>query len=616
MTELQKPVRQARRRLWFNRGLAALGWTLTGSAGLFTVLVLVQRLWGPLAEPTWVLMLAAAALAGTAVLAALIWLWATRESLSVAAAQLDSAAGLKERLSSGLYCVSLGASADPFVQAVMADARRVARSVTPSLHLPICLPQSANYAGLSLVVALLVLWLFPTLDLAGAQQTQKQQRQQNEAVQRTEAQVRPIVQQTLEKIREQSPALKNDLEGLEPFPNAQLSSPLDVRRDALKKIEQISEKLQSKRDSAELAKVAEFKKMLRRLATEQKSTSAVGKLAESLAKADFKAAQAAIAALQKELSKTPATPQEQKQAEDLKKQLEQLADKVNQIAANDRKLEEKLRDSGMNAQELRKALESLKKGDTESVAKQLTDKGLSKDQVNKAMQEIQKRCQACNMASQLASKLGSAAKSGGSPGSAQQGQSELAGLSEAGQQLSQIESMEQELKQIDSALSQAGAAREQLGGACKACNGTGQVNGQPCSACQGTGMGQGAGRQGGLSRSGMGPDPGKGEGGVAPLQQTDIRRVAERTPVKTRQGSIVSQQFVDGEQFKGEVSDSFRQAAISAQRQATDAVAREEVPRQYQGSVKEYFTRSGRGLQGGQAPAGEEKATSQPSAHP
>ena len=70
MTELQKPVRQARRRLWFNRWLAALGWTLTGSAGLFTVLVLVQRLWGPLAEPAWVLMLAAAALAGTAVLAA------------------------------------------------------------------------------------------------------------------------------------------------------------------------------------------------------------------------------------------------------------------------------------------------------------------------------------------------------------------------------------------------------------------------------------------------------------------------------------------------------------------------------------------------------------------
>jgi len=562
-----------------------------------------------------VFMMSAAALVAAAVLAALIWLWATRESLSVAAARLDMAAGLKERLSSGLYCASLGASADPFAQAVVIDARRVARSVTPSLHLPIRLPQSANYAGLSLLVALAALGLFPTLDLAGAQQTQRQQRRQNEAVQRTEAQVRPIVQQTLEKIREQSPALKNDLEGLEPFQNAQLSSPLDVRRDALKKIEQLSEKLQSKRDSAELAKVDEFKKMLRRLATEQKSNSAVGQLAESLAKADFKAAQAAIAALQKELSKTPATPQQRQQAEELKKQLEQLADKVNQIAANDRKLQEKLRDSGMNADELRKALENLKKGDLETVAKQLADKGLSKDQVSKAMQEIQKRCQACNMASQLASKLGSAAKSGGSPGSAQQGQSELAALSEAGQQLSQIESLEQELKQIDGALSQAGAARAQLGGACKACNGTGQVDGRPCSACQGSGMSQGMGPQGGLGRGGMGPNPGLGEGGVAPLQQTDVRRVAERTPVKTRQGSIVSQQFVDGEQFKGEVSESFRQAAISAQRQATDAVAREEVPRQYQGSVKEYFTRSARGLQGGQAPAGEEKATSQPSAH-
>jgi hypothetical protein len=254
---------------------------------------------------------------------------------------------------------------------------------------------------------------------------------------------------------------------------------------------------------------------------------------------------------------------------------------------------------------LKKALENLKKEDMQAVAKQLAEKGLSQEQVNKAMQEVQKRCQACSSASKLASKLGSAGKAGGGQGAAQQGQSDLSGLSEAGEQLSQMEAMDQQLKELDSALSQLDSAKSQLGGACKACNGTGQCNGKPCGACQGTGMGQGMGqgRQGMGKGSGMGENPGQGEGGVAPSQQTAFNLKNERTPVKTGQGSIVSQQFVDGEQFKGEVSKEFREAAMSAQRQVTDAVAREEIPRQYQGSVKEYFTRSTRGLQGGQAPA-------------
>ena len=107
----------------------------------------------------------------------------------------------------------------------------------------------------------------------------------------------------------------------------------------------------------------------------------------------------------------------------------------------------------------------------------------------------------------------------------------------------------------------------------------------------------------------MGENPGQGEGNIAPSQQTGFNLVNERTPVKTGKGSIVSQQFIDGEQYKGEVSEAFREAAISAQRKVTDAVTREEIPRQYQGSVKEYFTRSTRGLQGGQPPADQTPPT-------
>ena len=61
----------------------------------------------------------------------------------------------------------------------------------------------------------------------------------------------------------------------------------------------------------------------------------------------------------------------------------------------------------------------------------------------------------------------------------------------------------------------------------------------------------------------------------------------------TTPGSINSQRFVSGEQYKGEVLQEFVEAAISAQRDATDAVTREQVPRMYHSSVRNYFTRTG-----------------------
>jgi len=296
MTDLERPVRQARHRLWFNRWLSALGWTLTGAAVLFVLMVVAQRSWVPVEEAPIYFLIAAASLAAAALFAAVIWLVATRETREAAAVRLDGAAGLKERLSSGLYCTSLS---DPFAQAVVADAQRASQGLQPKRHLPVRLPRSANYASGSLLVALLALWLFPTLDLAGHQSQKKQQRQREDAVARSEVYVKKILQDTISDIRRKNPALKDELDGLGPLQTAQLESPLDVRRQAFKKVEKISEQLDKKRTSSELAKVAEFKKMMRQLAAQAKSRSPVGQLSQALAKGDFKSAQAAVAAIKK-----------------------------------------------------------------------------------------------------------------------------------------------------------------------------------------------------------------------------------------------------------------------------------------------------------------------------
>lgn len=586
MKELQRTIRQARRRLWLGRWLSSLGWSATGAAILFILTVVVQRSFVLTGQPEMLLTIAAAVLAAGAILAACLWTWLTRDTLVAAAARLDEAAGLKERISSSLYCASQIAAGrqDPFAQAVIIDARQAGQNVSPKQHLPIKPPQSAGYAGAGVFLALLVLWLFPVLDLTGAAQQQQQQRQREELVKRSEARMRPVLEKTLEKVQQKAPSLKDELAALEPLADAKLDTPLDVQRSAMKKVEQLADQLNNRRENSELQSVGEFKKMMRRLAGQSAQKSAVGQLTQALAKGDFENARAAIAAIQKQLAKTPTTPQEKAQAEQLKAQLKQLSNKLGELAQNDRKIADKLKAAGLSDQDLKKALENLKKGDMNAIAKQLAAKGLSQEQINKTMKQVQSRCKACSAASKLAANLGAAGSQGsGTQGQAASGASQAAGLSAASQQLSQMEALQQELAQLDSAMADLNAAQDQLGNNCSACNGTGMINGQPCGACMGSGRG-------------MGPKPGQGRGGVAPEQQTAIRRVKKRTDVKTRQGSIISQRFIDGEQYKGEVSQAFVETAISAQRDAADAIARERIPRQYHKPLKEYFTRAGRSL--------------------
>lgn len=576
MTELERPVRQARRRLWLNRWLRALGWTLTVAAVLFVKLVvLAMRSLVFIDESLAVLLIMAAVLFGVALIASVIWLAVTRESLSEAAVRLDEAAGLKERLSSGLYSTSLS---DPFARAVVADAQRASQGLQARRHLPILLPRSAHYAAVSCVAALLVFWLFPTLDLTGSQNQRDRQRQHKDVLNKSDTHVKAILQETLSEIREKNPSLKEELDGLEPLQTAQLQTPLDMRREALKKVEKIGEQLDQKRNSSELAKVAEFKKMMRSLATQPQQNSAVSKLTQALANGDLKSAQAALAAIQQQMAQTPGD-------ENLKKQLEQLANRLNQIAQNDQKLRDKLSAAGLNKEEIEKALKNLKNKNFQAVAQQLAQKGLSVKQVNQTMQLLKKRCQACSSAGSLSSCLSMAAGGGN-----------LAALSDAGQQLSDLQSMELQLMQLDAAMNELDDAKNQLSLVCKNCNGTGMCNGQGCSVCQGCGMCQGQGLCQGAGRGGRGAGMGHTQSSTLNPSTAPYQTVTRQSPVQIGPGQMIMQRFVNGEQYKGEVSRDFVEAAISAKRDATDAISREQIPRLYHSSIQKYFTRSQREL--------------------
>ncbi len=592
MSPLHEPIKRARRRLWFNRWLGALGWCLAMGAGVFTVGIVVDRVFGLTIDGGPFYGLLIGGVMGLVLIGSMVWAAAKRDSLETAAAELDIAAGLKERLSSGLYCER---SADPFARAVVEDAESTSRRITVGKHLPVRVPRSANYAGGTLVIALLAFWLFPMLDLGGRQAVAEEKQQQQEAVRRAEAAVKPLVEKQVEEMKERNPDLKKDLDQLlQPMEQARIEKPLDVRTEQMKRIEQLREKLDKKRSDAQLSMINEFKKMLRPMASEKNETP-VGQLAESLAKGDFESAKKAMEALKLELAKAPQTPEEKQRSEEMQQQLKNLSDKLNKLADANKQATEELKKAGLNEEDIKKALENLKKEDVEAIKKQLAEKGIDQQQIQKMMQEMQKQAAASKQMNKLAQNMAKAAQGEGSEGQAGEMSAEaLQGFAQAAQQLSDMEQLEQQLQQLNAAMGDLQAMKDQMGQGCKECQGSGTKDGKPCPGCKGSGMGGQFGdpnQQGG----GMG-QLGRGQGGIAPKDETNTNMVERRTPVKTVPGRIISQKYVDGEQYKGEVSPEIIEVTKAAEREVSDAIKREQIPRVYHSGIKEYFTRSQEGL--------------------
>lgn len=83
---------------------------------------------------------------------------------------------------------------------------------------------------------------------------------------------------------------------------------------------------------------------------------------------------------------------------------------------------------------------------------------------------------------------------------------------------------------------------------------------------------------------------GQGRGGLAPEKQTDVAFKTERGKVHTGKGAIVGQFLVDGEQVKGEMKSNLVEVVSAAEREASDRINRDRIPRQYHKAVKAYFS--------------------------
>lgn len=554
MTHLERQIHAAQRRLLLNRWLRTICICWAISFAVVAVILFIQRSF----DLGWPVGGIALSVLGAGTVASIIWALVGREGPEAAAARLDQAAGLRERLSSGQYCEK---DDDPFARAVVADAERISASITARRHLPLAVPRPLPWTFSSALAAALMFlivpgWLKP-IEETKAQQTAVRVEQARDDVEKKLEPLKQMVESNpvLEQYRE-------EIEGLDKLAGGKLRRPDDIRHEAVKKLDNLADKMRQRRENPEFDSVREMRKMLRRVEPTEAPTD---KLAQALAKGDFEAAAEEVEKLQEQLA-TLKHDKDKETVQKLSEQLERIAQQIEQAAKDDR-LEEELERMGLTPEETQRILESLAKKDMEQLKKELAEKGLNEQEIDKLAKQMQQKQGAGEAAKQLAQKLGQAAAAAaqGQTGDAQ------SALSQSGAQLSELEQLEQEMNQLDSAMAALDGAKGDMG------QGQGENDGS----------GEGDGDKPG--KGGMGPK-GQGTGSLASEEKTDVDFKTEKGKVTVGKGGTTGQFLVDAAQVPGEVGSSVAEIVTAAERDASDRIKRDRIPRQYQNAVKAYFS--------------------------
>jgi hypothetical protein len=569
MDSIERQVGRARRRLLLNSWLNHEGMCLAAGAAVFLALVVLARGGGL----DWPLIGIGGVLLLLATLAATIGALLKAADMSRAATALDEAVGLKERVSSGLFCRD---SEDPFARAVIADAGRAVEGITVRAHMPLRWSRAMSYGLGVTVLSLLVFWLLPAMDLFGRQEAS---RRSDEITRQADAQKAAMLTQMarVRQIKESNPVLRDnkEFEADLDVQEARLETPMDLQRDMVKKLENLMDSVQKQKEQDKYDSFDEFKRMLRRVQDSQPKPSPVSQVADALSKGDFKEAKAAMQKLQDELAKHEQEG-DREQIEKLQQQLDALGKKIEKLSTESKKAEDALKQAGIKPEDMKRLLDNLSKKDFDSVRDQLNQSNLSPEQIEKLMSKLANR----KMAETMCQNLGAALQMAAAQATAQSGRGESqSGMAAAADALDQAEQLAQELNQLESTMAQLADMKNQAG--CPGCQGQG------CPMCQGSG----SDRPG----PGMGQRTGQGTGGLAPEQQTALGFKSERTPVHTTPGGIIGSFLIEGSQFKRDSEAEFNQVFISAEKDLSEAIAKDKIPPYARQTVKEYFSRGRRG---------------------
>jgi hypothetical protein len=480
-----------------------------------------------------------------AALSLLFWLLCQPSRLQVSLL-MDKRLKLHERFSTTL---ALSKSEDSFAFAAREEAYKTARKIDLKGHFPIRPPKYWFLtAGTWVVAAVLVLYM-PHKDLLGFMRNKQQQQQQTQKLQQARVEIKEATNPVKLSIQQlDDPALNDALKELEQSPKDAQSQ--EVKRDAIRKLSDLSEKIKNMQNSVQMDSVKMLKQMFKQLRGSPDLLSQ--KLRLALSKGDFAQTSNLLSQLQKELAEGKLNEQQQKK---ISEQLQQLGEQLKELAQKNDEMEKELEKLGLDKELARMSQEELRKA--------LEQRGLDPEKI----EELMKKAEASQMAlSQCAGLGGALAACTGGAGGSLSGQ-----LSYVTDQLDEFDSLNQQLLLAQYSLDEIDEAIGCLGQGM----GDGLFSGQYNTIGQGGGHGDGIGTMPGSDYI------------YEELENSETKKT--RSQSKVKEGPIIASWYFQGSQIKGEAKRDFTEVLQAARDEAAEAVSENEIPRKYEEPIKKYF---------------------------
>ncbi len=621
----------AKRRRW-QHAANGLWRGLFVGAVLWVLALIIYKL----APVPFIILIGAAALAGLLTLAGFFQGWFRKPSLAETARFVDQKEKLKERLSSALELASTGGN-ETWRTLLVADAAKFASKLDPRKLLPYSLPQICRWTVLALALG-------AGLGFVPEYRSQDYLQKKQDAVAIKEA-GRTLLDVTRHTLEHRPPAMPPTQKALESVQELGLKldhSPL-TRSDALKDLANVADKLKS-----ELKQISQQNpafKSLERSAREpskgrqmdaaQKDSDAaqksLGKAAENAAAleklaADLQKAQKSMATMPKDDSPASAAARQQmaqtlsdisNQAKQLGQPLPNLDEAIAALQANQtdnfQKDMEMATTDLEKLQEMAKTLEQMRQ-QSDKMGKDLAEQ-LKWGQADAAQASLQKMIDqlkssavppevAKQMLDEVSRAINPAAPYGKCAGflkqaSQQMGNSDKSGASQslasAAKELEKVMAQMEDAKSLQATLAACNRAEMCLA-QCRNPNGakSGRSGQKPGRGGVGTWTDDNS--QLYPQMSGLWDNSG------ANRPDQDARGLTDRgdpqlsdnlTPTKLRgqltPGGPMPSITLKGVSIKGQSTVAYQEAATAAQSDAQSALNQDQVPRAYQGAVRDYF---------------------------
>jgi hypothetical protein len=507
------------------RFLDALAWCWFAALSAALVLIVVDKFW-PLGVEAWGW---AAGGLGVGLAAAMVWTFYRRSSPLEAAIEIDHRFALKERVSSALALTSADRQTEAG-EALLADAVARIERIDVGGRFAVKPPRRLLLPLLPGVLAVLVALLIGPAVLEEPAVAKADDLAAKQQVQKATASVRRQLADRREKAKKEglqdAERLFQKLEdGMKELNN-------EPKDKAMTKINDLSRLLADRRQ--QLGGTDKVKEQLDQLKNIDHGPA--DKFAKALARGDMKKAADELKKLKDELENGK---MDQKQKDELAKQIEQMKNKLDQQAKAQQAAQ----------QDLKKRADQLRQAGQMEQANQLEEQLAKLAQQMPQMQKLQ----------DLAQKLGQCSKCL-RDGKGADAAKALAQMQEA------LQGQLEEMKMLDDAEKELAQAKDQMN--CGKCGGAG------CEECQGPpGNGLGKGR-------GFGPRP---------ENKTDTAMYDSKVKQKIGQGAASVVGMTDGENVKGDVRQQIQQQVESAKHGTTDPLTGRHMPRKHGEHAKEYF---------------------------